>query len=239
MHLRSLAQSLAYAPKMFLVITWSNLFILQTRKLDSGGKSDLFKVIWPVSDRAKTRSRQLIQVFFLLYHSQRGRFSFIHQLQAERGWNVVHLIMFMLGWWRCQSQDQEHPAFLAPMRSGASWAWRGRSCASYIETLSLGLSSPDEADFCKALSNCPLITNLSFGSWNSRTEKWDGVVSPLTAFKHSGNRQNLCVHPASQGPEGGFLSQRHSPSAERPNHCLCYATARQNGFQCLTWPMPP
>lgn len=34
----------------------------------------------------------------------------------------------------------------------------------YIETLSLGLSSPDEADFCKALSNCPLITNLSFGS---------------------------------------------------------------------------
>ena len=69
---------------MFLVIiTQPTLFIVQTRKLDSE-KSDLSKVIWPVSGKAKTRSRHPIPALFLPYHAKHSRLSFIHQLQAER-----------------------------------------------------------------------------------------------------------------------------------------------------------
>ena len=198
MLVRSLGQSLAHSlcpQNVPRSITQSTLFILQTRKLDLE-KSDLSKVIWWVNGRAKSGSRHPSQALFLLYHTSHSIFPASHDLRAEWGWDAFRLVMSVLSCWVRQSQGQEHPGLLAPLWSGAGWAWGEVLLTSHNDAQSPGLSHPARANFHRALSNRPLIINLHSGSWSSRKVDW--IVSPSTAFKCSGNRQNLCLQTSLQ-----------------------------------------
>lgn len=163
-----------------------------------------------VCGRAKTRSRHPIPVLFLLYHTPHGGFSFIHQLQAEPGWDIPQLTRLVLS---CDPAGARASSildcWLAAIRSQLSMNGR-QLLVCYINPLPLGLSYPDKADFHRALSKCPLIANFYSGSWSSRKEKLIGQYHHHHPHQLSNiletDKASVSNQPPIYIPEGLFLS---------------------------------